>query len=436
MCEKKIRLLIITDNFLVGGRETYLDCYTRSLRSRADMQTALVAQRVENITVDKIFDEVYQVSLKESEKDLEGFLNTINEAVADFIPDVLWVQHYNLLPAWLVSVHCNIPLLYTMHGPLLSAGRLNRINDQLGLACMMHYEGNISGVSIEIADQIASISGELMKKHKTSLIVNAVDIFELNDSELLRGKASNNFRVVLLARRQKLEHIRAATKLFVDFLKKFPNSSMVIHTGIKSEENFLSNNNKENILKLLGKKWMLLNPSVYKVLERIKVEPLTQEVQKVIKNSDIVFGMGRVVLEGIALRKPTVLVGYDKVISAVNDENFSQLQSSNFSGRDQISLPSKEIIKQLTNMLSANEIYSNELISKIDVNKQSEKLEELLFAIKNKSVNNDKIPEDIRAGISEVFENLKKSKWGDEELNLNYLRDSVSTAFKRLNNIS
>jgi hypothetical protein len=69
------------------------------------------------------------------------------------------------------------------------------------------------------------------------------------------------------------------------------------------------------------------------VLRDIEFCPPTDDPARVIADADIVVGMGRVVLEGLAARRPTVLIGYEKAVGVVSGENFDKYGFSNFSGR-------------------------------------------------------------------------------------------------------
>jgi len=77
----------------------------------------------------------------------------------------------------------------------------------------------------------------------------------------------------------------------------------------------------------------------------------TYETDKIIKDADIVFGMGRSVMEGLCMGKIAVVHGRWGTGGVINKNSYETLKLTNFSGRPTSGigqlLPSEEIVKQI-----------------------------------------------------------------------------------------
>ena len=69
-----------------------------------------------------------------------------------------------------------------------------------------------------------------------------------------------------------------------------------------------------------------------------------------------VAGMGRVLLEGVAARKPVVLVGYDGVKGVVTEAFIDQARSCNFSGRGLDTIDANTLQDQLARLTSSDRV--------------------------------------------------------------------------------
>jgi hypothetical protein len=87
-------------------------------------------------------------------------------------------------------------------------------------------------------------------------------------------------------------------------------------------------------LSLLGANWSYQNRRrVFSALPRVHVLGYDRDPRGLAGQSDLVLGMGRVLLEGLAAGKPVVLIGYDRLCGLVTAENLEAFSRSNFSGR-------------------------------------------------------------------------------------------------------
>lgn len=401
---KCLRILVVCDNFLIGGRETYLKCYIEALKNRLDITVGLLTGRIEGDNNKNLFDYIYQVENNGNNNTLSHWLKSGHNAILDIKADIIWVHHYCLLPAWLLSAQHNLPLLSTFHGSLFNQGKLTNQNDQLGLACAIEYGGNISTVSYEISDEIYKISNTKVAKKDIAVLNNAVFIPK---DVSPRAERNNNFLSILVfSRQQKLGHLRAAVMLFAKLNSVFSKSKMTIYTG-----QFLQKGRDlslhKSLLTLLGRKWVLKNFMVIRSFNNIEIRPLSEDVKELMADGDIVFGMGRVALEGIASNRPTVLIGYEKPIALITADNFKSLQYSNFSGRNHIQQSSKRIIDDLATQIRSGINSSIALSEKVDVESH---VTNLLNVINGLTTPSDKnIPANIKAHVNSIFSKINDS---------------------------
>jgi hypothetical protein len=355
-------ILVVCDNFWVGGRETFLVDSLALLRKHGLKKAYLVAHRVSNPQAELAFDQVFEIT-SAPEAELNSWYQEVESLTEGIKIDLVWAQHYAIMPALLLAAKFNARLHITFHGPPLTAAPLD-IQSAFAAALALHNGASYSGVSQEILDQIAGI---YTASSDAVLLPNKVQL----PNRIDENSKSATLNMVLLSRQSKLEHIRAACRLFVTLQKSHKNAVLTIHTGITQELGITATTQSQSKLrtKLLGRKWLLRHPTVALRLNRIFIRPLTNTPSKVIQNADIILGMGRVVLEGLAHGRPTVLIGYEEAIDAVDVSNFSALQQTNFSGRMQIAQDHKAITNKIVGMLPTTASQRSELQNLVSIDR-------------------------------------------------------------------
>ena len=118
---------------------------------------------------------------------------------------------------------------------------------------------------------------------------------------------------------------------------------------------------------ILGRRW------VAQGLDRVtgalltRFEPSTEKPEEKVVQSDIVLGMGRALLEGLAAGRPSVLVGYEGVIGLVTNDNFERLQFSNFSGRGVAAQNLSHVVRQTAQALVKGHVLSERIIDEVSI---------------------------------------------------------------------
>lgn len=363
-------ILIVCDNFWIGGRETFVSDTLSLLRKHGLQRAYLIANNIRNPAIIDIFDGTAEVGTS-SEYDIASWIQTSQRLFSsDSTIDLVWVQHYSSLAGFFLAQTLSAKLHITLHGPPLSSALLAGA-DALGLSLAIHRGASMSGVSQEILKQISVFSTD--DSHQTLLANKVICSHSITTlpCRLTSEESSrtHTLKLAMFTRQGKLNHIRSAATLVAQFLKQGVPCQLTIYTGISPEVDITkaSNNPWRVKLRLLGKKWLLRNLNVAFAMKHIRVRPLTAHVKRAIQESDIVLGMGRVILEGLSNHRVCILIGYDELIGVVNSENFEKYQTTNFSGRNQRPQLKANIVAEALEKLASDEIEFEALKLRVDI---------------------------------------------------------------------
>ena len=377
-----MKILVATNNFWVGGRETYTDTYLLELGAEA----ALIASQVDHGApgIDR-FSEIVECGAGQWSAWLERGADLIQR----FKPNVLWAHHYDLLPAWLLSRLHGVPLLTTFHGPLTGARRPNDLMQSLGMTLALHRGDAITAVSEESLQTLPA---------NAQLLPNVVSIAAANIPPTLPPR-----RFVLLTRRDKLEHIRQSALLFARYASEVSGCTLVVADG---EMQFEAKDARSvrAALRQLGARWSAAQGVRFlRRLPRIHFIGWTSDSRAEIRTADAVLGMGRVVLEAIAEGRPAVLVGYGDVHGLVTAGNFDEWRRTNFSGRGIAARDHANVVRDLLALRSAPNLSSK--IDAISAKAWAPRLRAMLEALNAPAADPlaAQIADAIARGASDVF---------------------------------
>lgn len=328
-------ILVATNNFWVGGRETYVATYLDYLR-HSGFKASLIASSIFHDTPEaQIFESRSECGSKDYALLCQKWLEKGSAIVANDKPALIWAHHFDLLPAWLISQIHGIPLLTTFHGPLVAAGRPNDPMQALGMTLAIHVGEKVSAVSEEIAQQIKHLKGN---SEPVAVIPNAIDMPAASSPAKRNGRPK---RFVLITRPEKLGHVRKATLLFDSYRRRVGAATLTVAAGLSPEQRRANGTGGFNPLSKvrdaisgLGGTWCYeQGPGFLRSLLHVHFQGYTDDSRALIRKADVVLGMGRVVLEGLAEGKPCVVVGYEDIGGLVSPETFEKYRWSNFSGR-------------------------------------------------------------------------------------------------------
>jgi glycosyltransferase involved in cell wall biosynthesis len=386
-----MRILVATNNFWVGGRETYTDTYLGELGAEA----ALIASNVDRAAPGiERFSEIVECG------QWTAWLERGRELIERFKPDVIWAHHYDLLPAWLLSRIHRVPLLTTFHGPLTGAGRPNDLIQSLGMTLAIHRGAAITAVSEESRQTLPA---------QGLLLPNAVALAPTTLPPTLPPR-----RFVLLTRRDKLEHIRQSALLFARYASEVSGCTLVVADG---EMQFEAKDARSvrAALRQLGARWSASQGVRFlRRLPRIHFIGWTSDSRNAIRNADVVLGMGRVVLEAIAEGRPAVLIGYGDVHGLVTADNFDEWRRTNFSGRGIAARDHGDVVRELLALRNAPELSSK--LDAISANAWAPRLRSILGALKTPIADPlaSRIAAAVPKGAADVFATAASELTHDE----------------------
>ncbi|HYR29602.1 MAG TPA: glycosyltransferase, partial [Thermoanaerobaculia bacterium] len=153
-----MRILVATNNWWLGGRETFVATLLEQLNVRADLLATLIDRDVPGL---HLFDSAVATGQEPYAQRWASWLARGAELIERARPDAIWAHHFELLPAWVLSRLHGVPLLATFHGPIVGAGRPNDLMQSLGITLAVHRGDAVTGVSEEILDGLRSLAPDL-----------------------------------------------------------------------------------------------------------------------------------------------------------------------------------------------------------------------------------------------------------------------------------
>ncbi len=380
-----MKLLVATNNFWLGGRETFIDTWLTELAVPASLIASSVDRDVPGVPR---FGDVVECGTEPYDRRLRAWLAQGGELIRRTQPAVIWAHHFELLPAWLLSRVHGVPLLTTFHGPLIGDRRPNELMQALGMTLAIHRGDLLTGVSEEVLDGLRALNPAAAPR----LLPNTVSVGDAADPPRVPPR-----RFVLLTRRDKLEHIRQAALLFASYARRVSGCSLVIADGdLKLHERH--RRSIRGALRQLGGKWAVGQGFDFlRRLGRMDFIGWTADARAEIRAADAVLGMGRVVLEAIAERRPAVLVGYRDVHGLVTAANFDTFRRTNFSGRGMPPRSRDEIVRELLALRGTPDLSS--VLDSISSRAWAERLRELLRELGNTRPAPDRTANELSAAI-------------------------------------
>jgi hypothetical protein len=204
------------------------------------------------------------------------------------------------------------------------------------------------------SEGLSGVSNEVVKTIREVLpLPRDIDVFRNATKWNLRADRDVNLprtaHALIVSRSQKLGHLRAGFDLFAraywsGLVKRLIIISATPPGAIPLKGRFLAASGLLGLSWCFSKGFKFLFP-----LLATRVVPATYPLDPFFQKAELVLGMGRVVVEGLAWGKKCVLIGYERAIDLVDADNFSSLAESNFSGRQCVALSPECIISRLAN---------------------------------------------------------------------------------------
>ena len=354
-------IVFTTNNFQIGGRETFVLALAPLLK-RQNIELGLIANQANRYDLQNTFKNIDLIP-RGSADEVKIWLESGVRLSESNVIELVWAQHFRLLPAWLMSRSVGAPFLATFHGPtIVMPGSRNAI-ESLGATLALCRGDMTTAVSEEVCASVLQLKNHTKR---IELLPNQIHV----PSRFPPLPLTTSTTILLLSRSEKLEHIRQAVLLFNHLRQQLGNARLIIYSGVSDD----AGNGGQSLpsrlrttLRRLGRKWLLQNLELLGDLPYIEFRPYTDEPSKAIQKAHIVLGMGRVVLEGLSMGRPTVLVGYNNVIGLVTEQNWEEYSKTNFSGRGSPMTPLAKVAADTLRALSGAPALPTRLHGLIDI---------------------------------------------------------------------
>ncbi len=305
-----MNVLAVVQNFLVGGLETRIQGEIRWANDHGHgtylaTSGGIVAENLPGTTLG--ITTGLDISDSASASGLMNTVDCLVDIVIDNNIDVIHAHPFAaLLPAMLASQLTKTPLVVSLHGPasLSPAQKIGQWRMQLAFA--LTHASLIACVSPEVE----KLAKRLSCHDRIEVFPNCVNIQEFNQSPKNRSKG--NWALIGRLDRDKKEGV-------IEFLNASRCLSVQTLDIIGDGE---CRGDLEEYVKTSKRRF----PNVRFLGAR-------QQIVSEMRNYDAVAGMGRVVLEAVAMSIPVVLAGYDGVKGWVDEDLFVRAAYGNFSGR-------------------------------------------------------------------------------------------------------
>ncbi len=303
-------ILIVTENFTVGGLETYLSGEIRQLTEDGwkvhlavgkQFDDALLPDGIASITRDLNFEPSQSIeNLWETVHCLRKLIRTNKIDLVHAHPFI------SIFAAFIAAEFERTGFVITLHGPT-SIASYSPLHEFLLKQVILPHTPLILAVSEEVAQLVEVYTSPDTVK----ILPNSIDLSVFSQAAVSHEVPDPRWLVVSRLDEFKIVGIYE----FITIAKSLHLPGIVIigdgpaRTTLMGK---LADNGLADFVEFLGTK-----TGVHSYMARFAG----------------VAGMGRVALEGLASKKPVILVGYDGVKGFIKPSNFYQAMKTNFSGR-------------------------------------------------------------------------------------------------------
>lgn len=397
-------ILFITQNFLLGGLETHIENVCKMLKQE-NHNIYLVASKSSNPEIIGEYLSGFRLIdgwTPTTGENVKYVTDEIKKYILEKNIDIVHIHPYeSFLPGGIAAADMGIPYTVTIHSPLNLSPIYGSIYRIFIKNCLFLSAAKIYCVSEEAKRAVES--SEI--KNKIDILPNPIDASIFNEA---KWNMNNDFTFISRIDNDKLQGIKEVIN-FVHFLNN--------KNGHEKDLRIIGDGQALNELR----QWIEDN---FNSPEWIKIMGRSNEVQKYIATSSIVFGMGRVAIESGIMNIPIVLVGYDGIKGFINKNNLKKIADYNFSGRNVDNISFETLANAIWNMENKIEDYllRQSFIEKNSIEKIQDKYLKDINELAGKKL---VIPNWIIPTKSMISENVKEnildfkfiSKWLDK-LNL------------------
>ena len=299
-------LLILTDQYTVGGLETHINGEIRHLAAQGWkvhlavgklFDDALVPEQVKSITRDLDFGPT------ESKVSLSKTINLLRALIREHSIDVVHAHpFFSIFSGFIAAELENVGFVLTLHGPA-SFASFGPFHEFL----LKHVILTHSPLVLAVSEEVAELAKPHVSPNKLQVFTNSIDL------SLGTTHTNHDERWLLVSRLDDQKVVGIFE--FIVLAKRFNVPGIVIIGDGAARSKLVAklvHNELADFVEFMGAR---------------------TDVTVVAERFSGIAGMGRVILEGIAMKKPVILVGYDGVKGVLTPSNFHLAMRANFSGR-------------------------------------------------------------------------------------------------------
>lgn len=298
-----MKILVVCESFNNGGLETQVKSFYDNLPENVEMifafKTYCEKIKLNNAKIYTGFHFSYADTIEDFCSDVKKLVEIIqNEKI-----DVIHVHpYYSFFSALFASQLTKTKIVYTYHG----LGSFNFLKTPISQAIFNYaFEANSFAKVFTVTEAGINCFKDLGCKNVLHL-PNPIDI-----NVFPKAKYIDNQKYAIISRID-IDKIKEIEKMLLN-LDKFNIKKVDIYGDGSELENlkiFINDNNLENKVKVKGY--------------------ITNVYDTINEKYNGVIGLGRVVLESLAMGMPTILIGYNRVNGFINKDIYDKIKSFNF----------------------------------------------------------------------------------------------------------
>lgn len=317
--QDKKNILICLEGLNIGGVETYVVNQAIALKNAGHNVIVLAKKGI--YTEKLIKNGIQQVDIEfklQNNIDLklkDRICNIIKENKVDQV-------HIHQLPcvlsAWFACITLNIPYVHYLHSEKVEVVQWFEENYSIFKNILQNYFKNatkIICITEMVKDRYLKYYNKLIEKNKFIVLNNSINFEEF--SSKTNVKEIVNFLIISRFSEEKMKTIKNGIDLYIEYVKKTKNEKQKYSLKIVGDGEYKSEI-QEYINQFIKDEY------------NIKILESTNNVASEIEKTDVLIGIGRCILEAIAMKRIAIISGREELKILVNQENIDKAIDENF----------------------------------------------------------------------------------------------------------
>ena len=355
---EKGNILLCLEGMNIGGVETFVINQALALKQQK-YKVFVIAK--EGLYVEKLNKE--GISFIDYEFKMTNYYDTeqIEDIVKILQDNKITEVHINqFIPIINVAIACilaNVPYVVYLH---FSSILINTKDDPLdwfegqcftyreNVEFVLSYAYKIIAISDKVKEYILNRYPKL-SKDKVLVLPNSIDFKKFSTNQMV--KCIKKYLLITRFSKEKEPSIKKAIEFFEKYKDKNPDAELTIVGDGEIYQEFYE-----------------------KYKEEMNFIGATSNVKLYIEQADLVMGLGRCIIESIAMKRIALISTYTEKVGLVTKDNIEDVMQNNFAGGNFDDLDDEKLVKRITDLKSSdiesivNDNYSF-IKSRLDIDK-------------------------------------------------------------------